>query len=96
MKCFVCQAELNGSTKLLRHFRLVHGLVPAKHLHLKCVESGCASVFGTFSVFRKHLHTKHAEQNVSEQNFDTIDSQETVKADGQSYAEILDLIGHNI
>lgn len=56
MKCFVCEAELNGSKTLLRHFRLVHGFVPGKTLRLKCVEAGCGSVFGTFSGFRKHLH----------------------------------------
>lgn len=93
MKCFVCQAELNGSKMLLRHFRLVHGFVPGKNLHLKCIEAGCGSVFGTFSGFRKHVHVKHAEQSDSAQNFDTIDSCETAKADGQSRTEILDQLG---
>jgi len=49
------------------------GFVPGKNLHLKCIEADCGSVFGTFSGFRKHLHTKHAEQSDGEQNFDTTD-----------------------
>lgn len=93
MKCFVCQADSNGSKELLRHLRLVHGFVPGKNLSLKCIEAGCGSVFGTFSGFRKHLHTKHAEQSDGEQNFDTTDSHETTKADGQSSSEVFDQIG---
>lgn len=46
---------------LVRHLRLVHGYLPGKNLHLKCVQTGCGSVFGTFSGFRKHLNTKHTE-----------------------------------
>ena len=69
MKCFVCQAELTCSNMLVRHLRLVHGYLPGKNLCLKCVQSGCSSVFGTFSGFRKHLNTKHNEY--IDQQFDT-------------------------
>ena len=61
MRCFVCQAELKSSNMLVRHLRLVHGYVPGRNLRLKCVQTGCGSVFGTFSGFRKHLNTKHTE-----------------------------------
>ena len=54
---------------LVRHLRLVHGYLPGKNLCLKCVKSGCSSVFGTFSGFRKHLNTKHNEY--IDQQFDT-------------------------
>lgn len=54
---------------LVRHLRLVHGYLPGKNLRLKCVKSGCSSVFGTFSGFRKHLNTKHNEY--IDQQFDT-------------------------
>ncbi|KAI7808364.1 hypothetical protein IRJ41_002977 [Triplophysa rosa] len=91
MKCFVCEAELNGSKMLLRHFRLVHGFVPGKTLRLKCVEAGCGSVFGTFSGFRKHLHVKHAEQ--SDRSFETFDNRETANTDEQSNAETSDQTG---
>ena len=46
---------------LVRHLRLVHGYLPGKNLRLKCAQTGCGCVFGTFSGFRKHLNTKHAE-----------------------------------
>ena len=29
--------------------------------HLRCVESGCSLVVGTFFGFRKHLNTKHTD-----------------------------------
>ncbi|XP_035994789.1 uncharacterized protein LOC118563679 [Fundulus heteroclitus] len=61
MKCFVCQAELKSSNMLVRHLRLVHGYLPGKNLRLKCAQTGCGCVFGTFSGFRKHLNTKHTE-----------------------------------
>ena len=61
MKCYVCQAELTSSNMLVRHLRLVHGYLPGKNLRLKCAQTGCGCVFGTFSGFRKHLNTKHAE-----------------------------------
>lgn len=41
--------------------RLIHGLYPGKSLRIKCAQAGCCHVFGTFSGFRKHLNTKHAE-----------------------------------
>jgi len=63
MKCFVCQAELTSSNKLVRHLRLVHGYLPGKNLRLKCVQTGCGCVFGTFSGFRKHLNTKNTDFN---------------------------------
>ncbi|KAJ8274815.1 hypothetical protein COCON_G00094400 [Conger conger] len=61
MKCFDCQKELSCSNMLVRHLRLVHGYLPGKNLRLKCVQTGCGYMFGTFSGFRKHLNTKHTE-----------------------------------
>lgn len=46
---------------LVRHLRLVHGYLPGKNLRLKCAQTGCGCMFGTFSGFRKHLNTKHTE-----------------------------------
>nr|XP_055051346.1 uncharacterized protein LOC129437202 isoform X1 [Misgurnus anguillicaudatus] len=92
MKCFACQAEFNGSKLLLRHFRLVHGFVPGKNLRLKCAESGCGSVFGSFSGFRKHLHIKHAEE--SDQSFDVIDNLDTAVADAESSSATFDQVSN--
>ena len=46
---------------LVMHLRLVHGYLPGKNLRLKCAQTECGCVFGTFSGFRKHLNTKHTE-----------------------------------
>ena len=59
MKCFVCQTELTCANTLVRHLRVVHGYLDGKNLRLKCAETGCGRVLGTFSGFRKHLNTKH-------------------------------------
>lgn len=61
MKCFVCQTELTCANKLVRHSRVVHGYFDGKNLHLKCAQTGCGRVLGTFSGFRKHLNTKHTD-----------------------------------
>lgn len=60
--CFVCQAHFANTNLLVRHIRLIHGFCPGKSLRLKCGQAGCCHVCGTFSGFRKHLNTKHAEQ----------------------------------
>ena len=61
MKCFVCQTELTCTNTLVRHLRVVHGYLDGKYLRLKCAQSGCGRVLGTFSGFRKHLNTKHTD-----------------------------------
>lgn len=66
MKCFVCQTELTCANTLVRHLRVVHGYLDGKNLRLKCAQSGCGRVLGTFSGFRKHLNTKHTD-NVNQQ-----------------------------
>lgn len=62
MKCFVCQIELTSANTLVRHLQVVHGYLDGKNLRLKCVQSGCGCVLGTFSGFRKHLNTKHIDR----------------------------------
>ena len=66
MKCFVCQTELTCTNTLVRHLRVVHGYLDGKYLRLKCAQSGCGRVLGTFSGFRKHLNTKHTD-NIDQQ-----------------------------
>ncbi|XP_032433923.1 uncharacterized protein LOC116729460 isoform X1 [Xiphophorus hellerii] len=71
MKCFVCEAKLSCTNVLVRHIRVVHGYLDGKNLRLKCAQSGCGRVLGTFSGFRKHLNTKHTnntDQQVSNVN----------------------------
>lgn len=70
MKCFVCKAELNSSNRLVRHIQSVHGYLSGKSLRLRCVETGCSRVFGSFSGFRKHLKIKHKSGINQEVNTD--------------------------
>ena len=61
-----------GTNDLLRHLRLIHGFYPGKSLCLKCAQRGCCHVLSTFSGFRKHLNSKHAENIESESETDNI------------------------
>lgn len=73
MKCFVCQTELTCANTLVRHLRVVHGYLDGKNLRLKCAQTGCGHVLGTFSGFRKHLNTKHTD-NIDQQVNNDINS----------------------
>ena len=59
MICFVCKSHHASSNLLVRHLKLKHGLCPGRTLRLKCGETGCSHVSGTFSGFRKHLNKLH-------------------------------------
>lgn len=72
--CFVCQIHFVSTNSLVRHMRLMHGLYQGKSLRLKCAQARCCQVFGTFSGFRKHLNTKHADQIELEVETDIVDS----------------------
>ena len=61
MKCFVCETEFACANTLVRHLRVVHGYLDGKNLRLKCAQTGCGRVLGTFSGFRKHLNAKHTD-----------------------------------
>lgn len=63
-----------STNSLVRHIRLIHGLYQGKSLRLKCAQAGCCQVLGTFSGFRKHLNTKHADQIEHEVETDIVDS----------------------
>lgn len=77
--CFVCHSHFVGTNDLVRHMRLIHGLYPGKSLRLKCAQAGCCCVLSTFSGFRKHLNSKHAESIESDAETDNIvDSYDTV------------------
>lgn len=67
-----------GTSDLVRHMRLIHGLYPGKSLRLKCAQGGCCGVLSTFSGFRKHLNSKHAESIEREaETHNTVDSYDT-------------------
>lgn len=61
MICFVCKSHHTSSNLLVRHLKLKHGLCPGRTLRLKCGETGCSHVSGTFSGFRKHLNKLHGD-----------------------------------
>lgn len=46
--------------------RFSHGFCPGKSLRIKCAQEKFCLIFGTFSGFRKHLNSKHAEQTEHE------------------------------
>lgn len=64
MLCFLCSNPFDGTNSLIRHLKFVHGLLPGRTLHLKCGQSGCFLVFGSFSGFRKHLNRVHNGQRL--------------------------------
>lgn len=89
MKCFVCQSELPSANTLVRHLRVVHGYLDGKNLRLKCSQTGCGRVLGTFSGFRKHLNAKHTDNtnqqvNVSSSRADLGDAGELVTTNVES------------
>lgn len=61
-----------GTNDLVRHLKLIHGLYAGKSLCLKCAQGGCCHVLSTFSGFRKHVNSKHAENIESEAETDNI------------------------
>ncbi|XP_051741574.1 uncharacterized protein LOC127508052 isoform X1 [Ctenopharyngodon idella] len=63
MICFICSCCLENTNLLVRHLKLIHGLLPGKSLRLKCGQAGCCGEFSTFSGFRKHLNRVHEISN---------------------------------
>ncbi len=64
MICFICFCCLENTNVLVRHLKLIHGLLPGKSLRLRCGEAGCCFEFATFSGFRKHLKRVHEGSKV--------------------------------
>ena len=61
MFCFICRGRQANANALTKHLKLIHGLCSGKTLRLKCGQSDCGHIFGTFSGFRKHLNKAHCD-----------------------------------
>ncbi|KAL2078827.1 hypothetical protein ACEWY4_006697 [Coilia grayii] len=94
MICFVCKSHHSSSNLLVRHFKLKHGLCPGRTLRLKCGETGCSHVSGTFSGFRKHLKRLH-DPNVHNVHFVKNNCSEYLSNDLPAVVDPLGPVAHS-
>lgn len=68
--CRDCGSSQASRSKLLKHFRLVHGHYGRKHKY-PCAYSNCPCTFKTWNALRSHLSRSHGSEQLPQNSSQT-------------------------